>query len=558
MSDSAAVSRIIFKSRLVSAMLLLASIACFVAMASLAEPASKTAKPAANPAGGKGNESVPVATGKNGATTANGATGAAGAAGAANGATQVLPITPGTPSEAAEQIKARLSAADHFDPEFYASLTSIQSRLAGLSVTEAGLAQKQIIALKDLEKRLITVRGLSQTVNRELELLLTKGGLLYKGIIPPGSPFVAISEVLEKLRVDFLNIQAKKPIDSLKGFQSSLKALMEAREKLNDPKLAPEMNERRKAILARIDGLTVVRRAKDWEAATFAAVAISAELNRLANVLATGGEPASTETGVGFSLDKGVISRIFGALGFIALVLSILEVLRCDRRLLSTIDLTAVDSALNNSNRFEALQKANEGLPYLQLAAKQISDLGRQLIAAIKKLGGTVQSLETPKEVTADDPALKVLLDSQFRAREIQRDFALLKEQSIRLSLVISQTNAEAQVVDASDKLADNIEHVDTIARTLQQDLDAAVAKRMSADQGAALQHDAVVLKRDAEALLLIASQWTRQFDRLNDALTDLDRLLNVASSTAPAASSRKTITDVEDLSSASDKREPV
>ena len=558
MSDSAAVSRIIFKSRLVSAMLLLASIACFVAMASLSEPASKTAKPAANPAGGKGNESVPVATGKNGATTANGATGAAGAAGAANGATQVLPITPGTPSEAAEQIKARLSAADHFDPEFYASLTSIQSRLAGLSVTEAGLAQKQIIALKDLEKRLITVRGLSQTVNRELELLLTKGGLLYKGIIPPGSPFVAISEVLEKLRVDFLNIQAKKPIDSLKGFQSSLKALMEAREKLNDPKLAPEMNERRKAILARIDGLTVVRRAKDWEAATFAAVAISAELNRLANVLATGGEPASTETGVGFSLDKGVISRIFGALGFIALVLSILEVLRCDRRLLSTIDLTAVDSALNNSNRFEALQKANEGLPYLQLAAKQISDLGRQLIAAIKKLGGTVQSLETPKEVTADDPALKVLLDSQFRAREIQRDFALLKEQSIRLSLVISQTNAEAQVVDASDKLADNIEHVDTIARTLQQDLDAAVAKRMSADQGAALQHDAVVLKRDAEALLLIASQWTRQFDRLNDALTDLDRLLNVASSTAPAASSRKTITDVEDLSSASDKREPV
>lgn len=558
MSDSAAVSRIIFKSRLVSAMLLLASIACFVAMASLSEPAPKSAKPVVGPAGGKGNEAAPVATGKNGATTANGATGPAGASGAVNGATQVLPITPGTPQEAAEQIKARLSAADHFDPEFYVSLTSIQSRLAGLSVTEAGLAQKQITALKDLEKRLITVRGLSQTVNRELELLLTKGGLLYKGIIPPGSPFVAISEVLEKLRVDFLNIQAKKPIDSLKGFQSSLKALMEAREKLNDPKLAPEMNERRKAILARIDGLTVVRRAKDWEAATFAAVAISAELNRLANVLATGGESASTETGVGFSLDKGVISRIFGALGFIALVLSIVEVLRCDRRLLSTIDLTAVDSALNNSNRFEALQKANEGLPYLQLAAKQISDLGRQLIAAIKKLGGTVQSLETPKEVTADDPALKVLLDSQFRAREIQRDFALLKEQSIRLSLVISQTNAEAQVVDASDKLADNIEHVDTIARTLQQDLDAAVAKRMSADQGSALQHDAVVLKRDAEALLLIASQWTRQFDRLNDALTDLDRLLNVASSTAPAASSRKTITDVEDLSGASDKREPV
>ena len=169
-----------------------------------------------------------------------------------------------------------------------------------------------------------------------------------------------------------------------------------------------------------------------------------------------------------------------------------------------------------------------------------------------------MQSLETPKEVTADDPSLKVLLDSQFRAREIQRDFALLKEQGMKLSLVIAQTNAEPQVVDASDKLADSIEHVDSIARGLQQDLDAAVTKRMSADQGAPMQHDAVVLKRDAEALLLIASQWTRQFDRLNEALTDLDRLLNVASTTVPAANSRKTITDVEDLSAFTDKREPV
>lgn len=552
MSDSAAVSRIIFKSRLLSAVLLMVSIACFVTMSSLSQPVPQ-------PVVQRAPQSASPAT-ANGAAkgVANGAASGV-ASGAAQQATVVLPITPGTPQEAAEQIRARLSAADHFDGEFYASLASIESRLAGLSVPEAALAQKQIIALKDLEKRLTAVRGLSQTVNRELELLLAKGGVLYKGIIPPGSPFVPISDVLEKLRIDFLNIQAKKPIESPKSFQSSLKALMDAREKLNDPKLAPEMNERRKMILARIDALTVMRRAKDWESAAFAAVAISSELNRLANAMVSAtAEQAPAQAGVGFSLDAGVISRIFGALGLLALLLSILEVLRCDRRLLATIDLTAVDSALTNSNRFEALLKANESLPYLQLAAKQISDLGRQLIAAIKKLGGTAQSLETPKELTADDPALKVLLDSQFRSREIQRDFALLKEQSIKLSLVISQTNAEAQVIDASDKLAENIEHVDAVARTLQQDLDAAVARRMSSDQSSALQHDAVIMKRDAEALLVIASQWTRQFDRLNEALGDLDRLLNVASSTAPAPSPRNAVTDVEDLLANSEKREPV
>ncbi|MBU3724867.1 MAG: hypothetical protein FGM18_05060 [Burkholderiaceae bacterium] len=528
MSDSAAVSRVIFKSRLISAVLLLVSIACFVVMSFLPEPVA-VPTPAPEP---KAGARAPAA--------------------ATN-----LPITPGTPQEAAEQIRARLSAADHFDTDFYTSLDSIQSRLAGLSVPEAALVQKQITALKELQKRLVSVRELSQTVNRELELLLAKGGVLYKGVIPPGSPFVGISDVLEKLRVDFLNVQAKKPIESLKSFQVSLKALMEAREKLNDPKLAPEMNERRKAIVARIDALTVMRRAKDWESVTFAAVAISAELNRLAGAMASGGDQAPVETGVGFALDTGVVSRLFGAIGFIALLLSVFEVLRCDRRLLTTIDLTEVDSALTNANRFEALQKANESLPYVQLAAKQISDLGRQLIAAIKKLGATVQSLETPKEITAEDPALKVLLGSQFRAREIQRDFALLKEQSIKLSLVISQTNAEIQVVDAGDKLAENIEHVDSIARTLQQELDAAVTKHMSADPGSALQHDAVVLKRDAEALLLIASQWTRQFDRLNEALGDIDRLLNVASSTTPAASARKNVTDVEDLLDVAGKREP-
>ncbi len=526
MNDSTAVSRIIFKSRLISAVLLLVSAACFVAMASFSEPVEKLDQPA-----GKASDATKVVT----------------------------PITPGTAQEASEQIRTRLSVADYFDGDFYASLSSIESRLAGLSVQEAALAQKQITALKDLEKRLTVVRGLSQVVNRELELLLTKGGVLYKGIVPPGSPFVPISEVLEKLRIDFLNIQAKKPIESLKSFQSSLKTLMDTREKLNDPKLAPEMNERRKALLARIDALTVMRRAKDWESAAFAAVAISSELNRLASAMVnSSAEPLNDQTSMKFSVDHGLVSRVLGALGMLAFLLSILELLRCDRRLLATIDLTAVDSALTNSNRFEALIKANESLPYLQLAAKQVSDLGRQLIVTIKKLGVTAQSLEAPKEVTADDLALKVLLDSQFRTREIQRDFALLKEQSIKLSLVISQANAETQVIDASDKLAENIEHVNAIARSLQQDLDAAVAKRMSVEQNPALQHDAMLLKRDAEALLVIASQWTRQFDRLNDALADLDRLLNVASSTAPAASSRNTEAVVEEPSAVSERREPV
>jgi hypothetical protein len=33
---------------------------------------------------------------------------------------------------------------------------------------------------------------------------------------------------------------------------------------------------------------------------------------------------------------------------------------------------------------------------------------------------------------------------------------------------------------------------------------------------------------------LLVASQWSRQFERLNDALSDLERLLLLAATTSP------------------------
>jgi len=531
MSDSAAVSRIIFKSRLTSALLLLVSIGCFSLMTVLSGP----------------EKSAPVAVPEPPAKSAA-ASGNAGASKEAANSKSAGPMAAGSGPEIAEQIRARLSAADFFDAEFYQSLAGLQARLGLLNTAESAQAQKQLASLRELEKRLVPIRGLAPNINREMESLLSRGGLLFKDIIPPTSPFVPVSTALEKLRIDFLAIQAKKPLDSFKGFQSSLKALIEAREKLDDPALASEMNERRKAIVARIDGLTVMRRAKDWESATFSAVAISTELNRIASTMATPSDQQPGADAVG--MNSGMISRIFGALGFVALILALVEVARCDRRLLSTIDLTAVDSALTNSNRFEALQKANEGLPYLQIAAKQVSDLGKQLLAAIKRLGESAASVSGPQESSQQDPGMKALMDTQFRSREIQRSFAVLKEQSIRLSLALSQANLEPVMTETSDKLVDSIEHADALIRSMQQELDGTLAQLMSTEQDELVRNHAMVLKRDTESLLVVAGQWTRQFDRLNEALADLDRLLDVASST----SARRPGEVLEELG---DRREP-
>jgi hypothetical protein len=84
----------------------------------------------------------------------------------------------------------------------------------------------------------------------------------------------------------------------------------------------------------------------------------------------------------------------------------------------------------------------------------------------------------------------------------------------------------------------------------MQQDLDGTLAQLMSTEQDELVRNHAMVLKRDTESLLVVAGQWTRQFDRLNEALADLDRLLDVASST----SARRPGEVLEELG---DRREP-
>ena len=141
MSDSAAVGRIIFRSRLISALLLLIAVGCFFVMAMLAEP-SKTAAPAPEP----------VKTSPKGASKE---------ANNKDTNSKDAPTTSVSSQDLSEQIKARLSAADYFDTEFYQSLNALQSRLSALNLPETGQAQKQLSALQELEKRLVPIRGLS-------------------------------------------------------------------------------------------------------------------------------------------------------------------------------------------------------------------------------------------------------------------------------------------------------------------------------------------------------------------------------------------------------------
>jgi len=484
MSEATAVRQMVLRSRLLSVGLALVAAALFAAMTELTDPASVPAKPAVD-----------------------------------SGVVKV-----------AAEVKAKFTSTDFFDP----ATTAEADRLRlGLQSSESELAkslQKQLAIFLEMQRRLEAIRGQLPAVMTEFENLLGQSGALNRRLIRPDSPFVGLSAALERIRGELQSPQGRHSADQLKALGGSIKSLLEARAKLDDPALADQMNDRRKQIVARVDSLTLMKRAKEWESALQSSAAVVTEILRLSEAMVA--EPKSVlPSAESLGMNQMMLGRLMGVLGALFFLASLWEVRRSDRRVLETVDLASVDSVLNNANRFQALQRAQEALPYLQLSAKQINDLTKQLMAAIKGLGLSASGLDSLSEQSASES--QIVLETQGRTREISRAVAMAKEQGIRLSLAIAQSGAETRLSDLGDRMADSMEQIDSLLRELQQNLDHAVADRMSSGPSAADAAGALI-KRDAEGLFLVASQWSRQFERLNDALSDLERLLLLAATTSP------------------------
>ena len=486
MSEATAVRQMVLRSRLLSVGLALVAAALFAAMTELTDPASAPAKPATD--------------------------------------SSVLKL--------AAEVKAKFTSTDFFDPATTAEADRLRLGLQSSQSELAQSLQKQLAIFLEMQRRLESIRGQLPAVMTELENLLGQSGVLNRRLIRPDSPFVGLSAALERIRGELQSPQGRHSADQLKALGGSIKSLLEARAKLDDPALADQMNDRRKLIVARVDSLTLVKRAKEWESALQSSAAVVTEILRLSEAMVA--EPKSVlPSAESLGMNQMMLGRLMGVLGALFFLASLWEVRRSDRRVLETVDLASVDSVLNNANRFQALQRAQEALPYLQLSAKQINDLTKQLMAAIKGLGLSASGLDSLSEQSAAASESQIVLETQGRTREISRAVAMAKEQGIRLSLAIAQSGAETRLSDLGDRMADSMEQIDSLLRELQQNLDHAVADRISSGPSAADAAGALI-KRDSEGLLLVASQWSRQFERLNDALSDLERLLLLAATTSP------------------------
>ena len=486
MSEATAVRQMVLRSRLLSVGLALVAAALFAATTELTDPASVPVKPATD--------------------------------------SSVLKV--------AAEVKAKFTSTDFFDPATTAEADRLRLGLQSSQSELAQSLQKQLAIFLEMQRRLEAIRGQLPAVMTEFENLLGQSGALNRRLIRPDSPFVGLSAALERIRGELQSPQGRHSADQLKALGGSIKSLLEARAKLDDPALADQMNDRRKQIVARVDSLTLMKRAKEWESALQSSAAVVTEILRLSEALVA--EPKSVlPSAESLGMNQMMLGRLMGVLGALFFLASLWEVRRSDRRVLETVDLASVDSVLNNANRFQALQRAQEALPYLQLSAKQINDLTKQLMAAIKGLGLSASGLDSLSEQSAAASESQIVLETQGRTREISRAVAMAKEQGIRLSLAIAQSGAETRLSDLGDRMADSMEQIDSLLRELQQNLDHAVADRMSSGPSAADAAGALI-KRDSEGLLLVASQWSRQFERLNDALSDLERLLLLAATTSP------------------------
>lgn len=437
--------------------------------------------------------------------------------------------------ESLQALRIQMDKADPFDPQGSSAWLSAVQSLESFSEPGADEIKKQITALSTLDKKLSAIRSAAPTVVKDMEGLIGRGGPLYKGFVTEGSPFEQVAATLELLKPDFVALATKKPAENIKALQVNLKTLAENRARLNDPGMAPQFNDRRRAIIEKLDASVLMRSAKEWESTIFAYIARTDEIRRIADqTLKSAEQPSAGATSSPAEVDRETLFRVMIALGAVSLLVSIALVLRSDQNVLAAFDQTPSPQHAAEGIDVRAVA---ESLPYLQIAAKQSAELGRQVAASLKKLVKTAAAAASAKPAQSDKAvsgqisvASNDLVQSQEVLKTILREYAALKEGAIQLSIAVNQAVVDPRVHDLVDHFSESIEHAESKMTALfdrlaalGQSANAADAQLPQADQQGEL---LVSLSREAEGLLVAVSQWSRQFDRLTETLGGLEESL--------------------------------
>jgi hypothetical protein len=418
-------------------------------------------------------------------------------------------------------VEQDLGRLNFFSPDAF---RRIEQTVASLQLVEGQQSldlQRRLGVLLDLRQRLLMIREAAPEAAAQANSMLDRSLSINKRFSADDPIIKPVLTALEGLRADSLQIaqpDAARVDPTI--FHANLKAFMASFNEAIQAVKAGRATERQKEFVVRVEKISLVRLAPDWESAVFALLAITEDLAKTVKPLAGASPSAPPVQPSGFVIGRETLARSLLALGFLSLLIGVVIVFQ--QTAAASNAARGEETALKNGSSDKALSVVSENLNYLKLVTKQLSELGRSLAVAIKKLAkSSSEAYAADTHQQASEPSSQNLVPLKASLQDLSSACLALREQSIQLSILLSEESAAARALDSSDRLVEQLEHIEGLAQRINQEIIASGQSVTNENAGAGRINQEELL-REIEGVLVLVSQWQRQFDRLGLAVDEI------------------------------------
>lgn len=418
-------------------------------------------------------------------------------------------------------VEQDLGRLNFFSPDAFRRIEQTVASLQPVEGQQSQDLQRRLGVLLNLRQRLLMIREAAPDAAAQANSMLDRSLAINKRF-PADDPIIKpVLTALEGLRADSLQIaQTDAARVDPAIFHANLKAFMASLNEAIQAAKAGKATERQKEFVFRVEKTSLVRLVPDWESAVFALLAITEDLAKTVKPLASASPSAPPAQPAGFVIARETLARSLLALGFVSLLIGVAFVFQQT----AVAGNAAREQALSlkNGSSDKALSVVSENLNYLKLVTKQLSELGRALAVAIKKLAKSSSEVHaTDNNQQAFESSSQNPLPLKASLRDLSSACLALREQTIQLSILLSEESAAARALDSSDRLVEQIEHIEGLAQRIHQEIDASSQSALNENAGAGRSTQEELL-REIEGVLVLVSQWQRQFDRLGLAVDEI------------------------------------
>jgi hypothetical protein len=423
-------------------------------------------------------------------------------------------------------VEQDLGRLNFFSPDAFRRIEQTVASLQPVEGEQSLDLQRRLGVLLDLRQRLLMIRDAAPEAAKQANAMLDRSLAINKRFSADDPLIKPVLTALEGLRADSLQIAQPDAarVDPV-IFHANLKALMASLGEAIQVVKAGRATERQKEFVVRAEKINLVRLAPDWESAVFALLAITDDLAKTVKPLASASPSAPPVQPAGVALGRETLARSLVAIGFVSLLIGVVIVFQ--QTAAASDAAREQEIALKNGASDKALSVVSENLNYLKLVTKQLSELGRSLAVAIKKLAkSSTEVFSTGTNQEASESSSQNLLPLKASLQDLSSACVALREQSIQLSILLSEESAAARALDSSDRLVEQLEHIEGLAQRINQEIDASSQPASSENTGVARGAQEELL-REIEGVLVLVSQWQRQFDRLGLAVDEIGQTVD-------------------------------